>query len=104
MSRLSPLELGGLVYRTIESVCQRCHSGPGFNGKSSFFAANPGSCMAGIETSLIRHRGNYAVFKRISWIFAGKWMVFLRIDGESGGEMREDFGILDARSVVFDSR
>ena len=28
----------------------------------------------------------------------------LRIDGESGGKIREDLGILDAQSVVFDSR
>ena len=42
--------------------------------------------MAGIETSLICQRRNYAGFMRISWIFAGKWTVFLRIDGESGGK------------------
>ena len=53
------------------------------------FCVFSGKLLAGIETSLICHRGNYAGFERISWIFAGEWTV-LRF--------------FDARSVVLDSR
>ena len=94
---------GGLQTTRIGLV-DVCHSGPEFKRQSSFFIDFSRSYVAGIGMSLTCHRENYAGFERISWIFAGKWTVFLRIDGESGEEMRENFGILDARSVVFDSR
>ena len=50
--------------------------------------------MAGIGTILICQRRNYAGFKRISWIFAGEWTVFLRIKGNQAGKCGQISGFL----------
>ena len=92
----SPFELGLFWWFAGQPslVCQRCHSGSGFKRKSIFFAANPGTYVAGIGTSLMCHRRNYAGFMRISWIFAGKWAVFLRIKGNQAGKCGQISGFL----------
>ena len=75
--------------------------GPYIQQEIKLFCGFSGKLLAGIETSLICQRRNYAGFKRISWIFPGKWTVFLRIDGESGGEMRADFAVSIAVDAVY---
>ena len=60
------------------------------------FCGFSGKLLAGIGTILICQRRNYAGFKRISWIFAGKWTVFFANRWGIRREMREYLGILDA--------